>query len=333
MKQKIVQTLLITTLCFISGFVSATENSVVVENEIETKDKISAIKYLQDMQKAYKTLNYELLYLNSLESQMEPKQLIHGVIEDKEVSYFRYLNGTMRESLQYSGKISYFEQGSQAYTLLSKHNRSVFANLANFDYQNGLQSYDYIILGKGRIAGKQVVAIRMNSKDEYRYSHVIWLDITSHLPLRLDTLSRDNLILDQVMVVSLLISEDINPWLEKLTQQQLPQLLHIPQSPIEKTSQWQVTWLPSGFKVVRNDLHKLVMDKNDPVSYIMLNDGIISVSIYISNKKIALSDKQKIIQRGATVLYSQQQNGMEINVVGDIPVVTAQRLVESVTKG
>lgn len=332
MKLKIVRIVLI-AFFFISGFTSADENSVVKNEEIETKDKISAIKYLQNMQQAYKTLNYELLYLNSLESQMEPKQLIHGVIEDQEVSYFRYLNGTMRESLQYAGKISYFEQGSQAYTLLSNHNRSVFANLANFDYQNGLNSYDYIILGKGRIAGKQVVAIRMNSKDEYRYSHVIWLDIASHLPLRLDTLSRDNLILDQIMVVSLLISENINPWLEQLTQQKLPQLLHIPQSSTEQTSQWEVNWLPSGFKVVRNDLHKLVMDKNDPVSYIMLNDGIVSVSIYISSQKIALSDKQKIIQRGATVLYSQQKNGMEINVVGEIPVVTAQRLVESVTKG
>lgn len=329
---KLLLTLLITTLFIISSFVFADEVNVAFDHDSEKKEQISAIKYLQLMQLAYKTLNYELLYLNTLENKMEPKQLIHGVIENEEVSYFRYLNGTMRESLQYAGKISYFEQGSQAYTLLSSHNRSIFANIANFDYQNGLQSYDYIILGKGRIAGKQVVAIRMNSKDEYRYSHIIWLDIASYLPLRLDTLTR-NLILDQVMVVSLLISDTINPWLEKLTQQQLPQLLHIPQPSTEQTSQWQVNWLPSGFKVVKNDQHKLVTDENEPVSYIMLNDGIVSVSIYISEKKIALNEKQKIIQRGATVLYTHQKGGVEINIVGEIPIITAKRLVESVTKG
>ena len=333
MKQKLLWVLFITTLSIISSFVSADEGSVALDHNSEKKEQISAVKYLQLMQLAYKTLNYELLYLNSLENQMEPKQLIHGVIGDQEVSYFRYLNGAMRESLQFEGKISYFEQGSQAYTLLSAHNRSVFANIANFDYQKGLQSYDYIILGKGRITGKQVVAIRMASKDEYRYSHIVWLDMESHLPLRLDTLNQDNLILDQVMVVSLLISETINPWLEKLTQQQLPQLLHIPQASTEQASQWQVNWLPNGFKVVRNDQHKLVTDENEPVSYIMLNDGIVSVSIYISARKIALNEKQKIIQRGATVLYTHQKEGVEINVVGEIPVITAKRLVESVTKG
>ena len=83
---------------------------------------------------------------------------------------------------------------------------------------------------------------------------------------------------------------------------------------------------------MKSDQHKLVMHENEPVSYIMLNDGIVSVSIYISAKKVALDEKQKIIQRGATVLYTYQRDDVEINVVGDIPVVTAKRLIESVSK-
>jgi sigma-E factor negative regulatory protein RseB len=74
------------------------------------------------------------------------------------------------------------------------------------------------------------------------------------------------------------------------------------------------------------------MYKNEPVSYIMLNDGIVSVSIYISAKKITLDEQQKIIQRGATVLYTSQKGDVEVNIVGDIPVVTAKRLIESVAK-
>lgn len=325
--------------CFLvhSHFVFAIDDEKSSSPEISQSDQKSsshtAVEYLQLMQNSYKTLNYEMIYLNSLQSQVDPKQLIHSVIGDQEVAYFRYLNGAMRESLQFSGKISYFEQGQQAYTIQSNLDRSVFANISNFNFADGQNSYEYIILGKGRIAGKQAIAVRMVSKDEYRYSYIVWLDVNSYLPLRLDTLNKANLILDQVMVVSLNITKTPNKWIEKLTKQKLPQLVHLPETSHQNRSQWKVNWLPVGFEVVKDDQHKLAMYENEPVSYIMLNDGIVSVSIYISTKKIALNEKQKVIQRGATVLYTYQKDAVEFNVVGEIPVITAKRLVESITKG
>jgi len=301
------------------------------EELVDSEEKLppSAIEYLQLMQRSYQSENYEIIYLSSLNKQLEPMQLIHGVVDGEEVSYFRYLNGNIRESLQYSGEISYFEQGSPAYTLQSVHNRHVFANVANFDYGKGQQNYDYVILGKGRIAGKPSIALRMISKDEYRYNYVIWCDLQSLLPLRLDTLSPSNVVLEQLMVVSLKRTENPNPWLVKLTQNTRPEIVHIRESTTDKNSQWRVSWLPPGFTVVKQDQHKLVLNENEPVSYIMLNDGIVNVSIYISAKKLALDEKQKLIRRGATVLYTEQRGTTEINVVGDIPVVTAKRLVES----
>lgn len=335
MKLPLFFTRLMTSLFIVTSCVTlAVEENVhlnINANNVK-KERLTAIEYLQLMQKSYKELNYELVYLNNLQNKVEPKQLIHGVIKDQEIAYFRYLNGAIRESLQYLQKISYFEQGSQAYTLQSMHNRSVFTNIASYDYEKGKDSYEYIILGKGRIAGKQAIAIRMISKDEYRYSYIVWLDVDSHLPLRLDTLNKSNLILDQVMVVSLLISEAVNPWLEKLSQQALPQLLDFAQSSQQQESKWKINWLPTGFKIVRNDQHKLIMHENEPVSYIMLNDGIVSVSVYISAKNIPLDEKQKTIKRGATVLYTFQQGDVEINVVGEIPAITAKKIIESISK-
>jgi len=302
-------------------------NKEVIVNE--EKAPPSAIEYLQLMQKSYQTENYEIIYLSSLNKQLEPMQLIHGVVDGEEVSYFRYLNGNIRESLQYAGEISYFEQGSAAYTLESSHNRYVFANIAYFDYEKGLQNYDYVILGKGRIAGKPSIAIRMISKDEFRYNYVIWCDLQSLLPVRLDTLSPSNVALEQLMAVSLKRTEKPNPWLVKLTQNTRPEVVHIRESITDENSQWRVSWLPPGFAVVKQDQHKLVLNENEPVSYIMLNDGIVNVSIYISAKTLTLDEKQKLIRRGATVLYTEQRGTTEFNVVGNIPVITAKQLVES----
>lgn len=298
----------------------------------EHKASPSAFNYLRLMQQAYRTKNYELIYLSTLHKQLEPMQLIHAVVDGQEVSYFRYLNGTIRESLQYAGKISYFEQGTAAYTLQSRHDRHVFANITNFDYEKGQANYDYVILGKGRIAGKQSIAIRMISKDEYRYNYVIWCDLQYFLPLRLDTLTPSNVVLEQLMVVSLKFSEAPNPWLVKLTKNSRPEIVHIRESRTDKNSQWKLSWLPAGFTIVKQDQHQLVMNDNEPVSYIMIDDGIVNASIYISGKKLALDEQQKLIRRGATVLYTEQRGVTEFNVVGNIPVTTAKRLVESLIK-
>jgi sigma-E factor negative regulatory protein RseB len=325
------KTLVTAVFIFIAGSVFSVQATESNEDKIEKRDTRTAIEYLQLMQIAYKNLNYEILYLNNLKNAVEPKKLLHGVLGEEEIVYFCYLNGAMRESLQYLGKISYFEQGSQPYTLQSARNQSVFANIANFDYEKGVESYDYIILGKGRIAGKTAIAIRMLSKDQYRYSYIVWVDLESHLPLRLDTINNLNIIVEQIMVVSLKVSKEINPWLESLSNQKLPELFHLPQTSDVQSSLWKVEWLPAGFKVVKDDQHQLVMYENEPVSYIMLTDGIVSVSIYISAQKMALDETQKIIQRGATLLYTYQKNNFEMNVIGEIPVSTAKRLVESIS--
>jgi len=334
MKPKLLITILLTLLCIVSSqFVFALDTNTPKNLSEQPKHiRLTAIKYLQLMRKAYKELNYESIYLNTLQHKITPKQLIHGVIDGKEIVYFRYLNGAMRESLHFMGKISFFEQGAQSYSLKSVHNQSVFSELANLDFVKGQSYYEYIILGKSRIAGKQAIAIRIVSKDDYRYSYIIWLDMRSYLPLRLDTINKSNLILDQVMVVSLHVSKQVNPWLAKLSKQQLPQLLHFPEDSVKNTQKWKVNWLPAGFKIVKNNQHKLVMYKNEPISYILITDGVANASIYISEKKVVLKAEQKVIQRGATILYSYLRDGIEVNVVGDIPVETAKRLVESITE-
>lgn len=319
-------------IILISSLSLAAKTELPLKTDAENKGLLTALEYLQLMQYSYKKLNYELIYLDNSQKQVDPKQLIHGVVDQQEIAYFRFMNGAMRESLQFAGKISYFEQGKPAYTLHSMHNHSVFAHIANFDFAKGLQSYEYILLGKGRIAGKQSVAIRMISKDEYHYSYVVWLDVNSYLPLRLDTLNRENKILQQTMVMSLHISDTINPWLKQLSEQQLPQLLHLHQNQQQQASNWKVGWLPEGFKVAKNIQHKLATHDNEPVSYIMLTNGLVTASVYISTRKPSLSNKRKVVQQGARLLYTYPKENIEINLIGEVPRAAAKRIIESVNR-
>ena len=321
------------TLCslFVSSQLIASPEVLQSEVKIETKQALpSALMYLNNMKQAYQKLNYKLLYLNTAQNQIEPKQLIHGVVDGKSIAYFYFLNGAMRESLQFDGKISFYQQGSQAYSLATNHDQSIFANIANFDFENGNKSYEYIILGRDRIAGKKAIAIRMISKDQYRYSYIVWLDLESYLPLRLDIINQSNQIIEQTMVVSLNISETINPWIQQLSTQATPDVLHLPLTSIAELPKWELDWLPANFKIVKDDQHKLMMHDTDPVSYIMLNDGIVRVSVYISTKQTNIAEQQNVIQRGGTLIYTKQQENIEINVIGEIPLITAEKIAASI---
>ena len=316
---------------FVSSQLIASPEVLQSEVKIETKQALpSALMYLNNMKQAYQKLNYKLLYLNTAQNQIEPKQLIHGVVDGKSIAYFYFLNGAMRESLQFDGKISFYQQGSQAYSLATNHDQSIFANIANFDFENGNKSYEYIILGRDRIAGKKAIAIRMISKDQYRYSYIVWLDLESYLPLRLDIINQSNQIIEQTMVVSLNISETINPWIQQLSTQATPDVLHLPLTSIAELPKWELDWLPANFKIVKDDQHKLMMHDTDPVSYIMLNDGIVRVSVYISTKQTNIAEQQNVIQRGGTLIYTKQQEKIEINVIGEIPLITAEKIAASI---
>jgi len=318
------------SLLMVTEAIASAEIEQSQSNENSNQHSSSALIYLEKMQQAYKKLNYELLYINTGMNEVEPKQLIHGVINNQRIRYFSFLNGAMRESVQFDGKISFYEQGNQAYSLTSKRDQSVFANIANFDFEMGNHSYEYIVLGKSRIAGKKALAIRMISKDEFRYSYIIWLDLNSFLPLRLDTISKSNLIIDQIMAISLNVTETVNPWIAQLSEKKIPEVLHLPKMVVDEEAEWQVNWLPEGFQIIKDDQHKLMMHDPEPVSYIMLSDGIVTASIYIANKLEPNSKHKSIIQRGATLLYTKQQGNIEINIIGDIPVATAERIAASI---
>jgi len=299
------------------------------EGNAKKQINLSALAYLEKMKKAYQQLNFDLIYVNTGKGKIEPKQLIHGVIGDKRIVYFSYLNGAMRESLQFNGAISFYEQGRQPYSLTNNRDQSVFSNISHFDFKKGSKTYEYIILGKGRIAGKKALAIRMVSKDEFRYSYIVWLDLNSYLPLRLDTISKANVIIDQTMTISLDITDAINPWIAQLSEKKIPEVLHLSKMNTAKQAKWQVHWIPEGFKIIKNDEHKLMMDDKEPVSYIMISDGLAAVSIYIANT-LSSSEQHNIIQQGGTLLYTKHQDKLVINVIGEIPIATAERLAASI---
>ena len=105
-------------------------------------------------------------------------------------------------------------------------------------------------------------------------------------------------------------------------------MIEIPEGYQAQTLQWQVKWLPEGFKQINANRHRISATKK-PVEFMLFNDGLVDVSVYVNGSE----DTQRAtdyVMDGATVVLNQVVNGFEVSVVGKIPANTAKAIADSV---
>jgi sigma-E factor negative regulatory protein RseB len=153
-------------------------------------------------------------------------------------------------------------------------------------------------------------------------------------------LSEKGQMLEQIQFTHLDITEKLSVNLAKLQETQLPNLITLDDTPLQKEGNesandhkaqfnWEVNWLPSGFKLVNTNDGSLDNSKNTIRSK-LFSDGLVDISVYIGP---ALKNQQPVgyVNDGATVVLTKTFNQVEVSVVGKIPANTALRIADSVS--
>lgn len=294
------------------------------------KDEESPVAFLEKMIHSFATLNYDLSYIQLYEGLVEPKRFSHGVVDGQQISYLSHLNGPPKEYVQRGEHISFFEPEIEPYTLKSGHFQGNFFQLVQQDIDKLTASYEFVLAGRGRIAGRPAQVVRMSPKDNDRYGYLLWLDRNTSLPLRVDTLDLDGELVEQMMTISLRTYKQATPWIQELTIVNLPAIVNVPTHNQEQLSPWQIGWQPKGFELIAQDRHSLPVIE-DSVDYLMLSDGVAIISIYIEPAQGKPRELMPVARKGATNLITAQIKGSMITVVGEIPAETALKIAQSVT--
>ena len=91
---------------------------------------------------------------------------------------------------------------------------------------------------------------------------------------------------------------------------------------------WQIDWLPPGFKKVNSSRHRIAHTKQ-PVEFMLFSDGLVEVSVYV-NPSQQSQRPVEYVMNGATVVLNQVVNNVEVSVVGKIPSNTAKAIADSI---
>ena len=96
------------------------------------------------------------------------------------------------------------------------------------------------------------------------------------------------------------------------------------------TSNWKIAWLPAGFELIKSDRHNLDLN-NELTDYYLFSDGFIEVSVFIQ-RPLPGERLSGALTSGATTVYVHNGGNFDVSVVGNIPIKTAKKIAESVSR-
>ncbi|MFP2515531.1 sigma-E factor regulatory protein RseB [Buttiauxella agrestis] len=289
-------------------------------------DTVSSGALLQQMNQASQSLNYELAFISINKQGIESLRYRHARLDNRPLAQLLQMDGPRREVVQRGSEISYFEPGLEPFTLTGDYIVDSLPSIVYTDFKRLTPYYDFISVGRTRIADRLCEVIRVVARDGTRYSYMVWMDSETKLPLRVDLLDRDGETLEQFRVISFNVSKEANGIMQSLAKANLPPLLSVPGA--EKINfTWAPTWLPQGFSEVSSSRRPLPT-VDVPIESRLYSDGLFSFSVNIS--RAASNSTDQILRTGRRTVSSEIRDKTEITIVGELPPQTAKRIADSI---
>jgi len=286
---------------------------------------VSSGALLQQMNVASQSLNYELSFVSINKQGVESLRYRHVRLNDQPLAQLLQMVGPRREVVQRGNEISYFEPGLEPFTLNGNFIVDSLPSLVYTDFKRLSPYYDFISVGRTRIADRLCEVIRVVARDGTRYSYIVWMDEETRLPMRVDLLDRDGETLEQFRVIAVTVNGQVTNSMQTLAKASLPPLLSLPAG--DKVAfNWEPAWLPQGFSEVSSSRRQLpTMDM--PVESRLYSDGLFSFSVNVNRANQNSADQ--MLRTGRRTVSTTVRDNAEITVVGELPPQTAKRIADS----
>ena len=293
----------------------------------------SAKLWLEQLSKSLRELNFTTSFVVVKNNQAEPYHWLHGIGENsKELEIFSRLNGPRRDILRQGDIVSYIEPEQEPYSIISQSVQSPIPTIFRGDFSELEENYRFISVGRSRVLGRVAQLVRIVAKDKYRFSYWLWLDQETGLLLKMAILTRQGLLLEQIQFTHIEVSEQLSESLVQFQSTELPEIIKLNNQHKNRVLAWKVDWLPQGFAVIKSNQHNLNSHnqaENKAVEFMLFSDGLVEISVYVNLSQENFRSPE-YASDGATMVFNHIVQGIEVGIVGDIPLATAKKIAESI---
>lgn len=175
--------------------------------------------------------------------------------------------------------------------------------------------YKVRVIGNDRVAGYEAVVVDAMPQDAARYAYRWWLEAKSGMLLGSMLIGANGEAIERLMFTSLELADGVGS---------------APTAPAAKPAAapeapaWQAKALPRGFALVATP------SERSGLRHYLFSDGLANVSVYLEPTNPTIEPFTSTIRRGAVSIAGRADRGLQITVIGDLPVATVQRIAAAV---
>ena len=313
--------------------------TLVLLSGIQNAYAQSSEDLIESMIEATRTRNYEGIFVFNRGQDMEVMRILHKNGDSGELEKITALTGHAREFIRNNDTVTCIFPDKEE-VMVERSRAQGFAGKFADSIDLIAEYYDFSTIAEERVAGRDAWMVRISPRDEYRYGYQMWIDKDNHLLLKSEMLDDDGEVLEMVMFTEIRLHDSIADEMfapsitgTDYTWYQYTQESLVDISPESQAGgNWQLTWMPAGFRLSLYDGHNLSQN-NDQLEHLIYSDGISTVSIFIERSGADRVIDSGSLRLGAVNVYSKTTNGFQVTAVGEVPQPTVMRMVNSLTAG
>ncbi|MDT8437751.1 MAG: MucB/RseB C-terminal domain-containing protein [Wenzhouxiangellaceae bacterium] len=281
---------------------------------------VSVDEWLLRMEHAEQTLDYRGTLVRAAGSSIEAMRIVHRVGPNGIEERIFALDGAPREVLRVGDRVHSLVPGKRAVVVDPPIATGLVRRAAIGRLTQEQAVYRAELGGTERVAGRMARIIELYPQDRYRYARRLWLDAQTGMLLRSLVFEPDGEAVEKLSFVDI----ELGARIEDVELASVLDGQHLRTSefvdPLAgaaayRRPSWLPEALPRGFRLVS------VGAVAGDAEHLLFSDGLASVSIYIESGRNQPAGEQ-LEARGATHIYTGNQGGRMVTVVGEVPAAT-----------
>lgn len=317
------------SVCLFTSNVHASPDSS--QDPAETTQKVNAAFWLSKLKSALTESEFQAGIVTLKGEKTESFQWLHGVQNDgQEIERISPLIGGGVTTVRRGDTVAFIEPNKEPFAMKSSSIRNFIPPIFYKDVAELSDSYQFVLVSKSQIAGRSAQLIRIESIRRHTYNYWVWIDVASGLPLRLAFVDEKGDVKEQVLMTHLTIDGNLKQEIDKLAKIVLPEPAKNNIAQHSETNNWQMSWLPQGFELIKSDRHHVSISR-EVSDYYLYSDGLVEMSIYVQ-RPLESFNSPIVLQDGATSFAMVRSNGFDVTVIGKLPPEVAIKVASSVQR-
>ena len=286
--------------------------------------------WLERMNRAVDELNYSGTFVHVLDGTPETLHIVHRHAGGQSGERILSLDGARREIVRQGARVQGIFPDRRIVLFETRRDVSPLATALPSNAAELEPHYEIELGPTARVADRSVQLLEIKPRDEYRYGYMLWLDLTTAMPLKSHLVDEEGNVVEEILFTDIEFPADIpasalEPTIDTtgFTMQRATEA-----KPLAAEIPWRAA-APPGFKL-SVATESQIAGSDTPVGHLVYSDGLATVSVFIEDPATEADVSEGFSTMGSTNVYSLTLNTRQkATAVGEVPRQTVRTIAST----